>query len=98
MKDDHFLEHVEEDHLNFEYVCKMRGCHNLFTTKRGYELHVAIHTDDDYVECDYCDEIFSTEDDKKVHENVHDMFRVSLLTWQYCTKWKKYKVLKSRCT
>ena len=89
MKDD-FLEHIEEDHLNFEYVCKMRGCHNLFTTKQGYELHVLIHKDDDYVECDYCDEIFSTEDDKKVHKNVHDKSEYPFKC-KYCTKWKKRK-------
>ena len=35
MKDDDFLEHIEEDHPNFDCVCKMRGCHSLSLQNGG---------------------------------------------------------------
>ena len=80
--------HIIKAHPDVKYKCKVHGCQYLFGTWRGFTNHIKKYNGVTLQNCDFCSEIFSTEQEKQDHEVNHD---VSLYPYrcEFCKKYRK---------
>ena len=60
--------HILKGHPDVKYKCKVPGYQYLFGTHGGFTNHMKKHSGVTVQNCDFCNEIFSTEAEKQVHE------------------------------
>ena len=94
--------HVNNWHTNIKWICEHDGCWHLFSTRQIFVSHVKKVHNTDIVHCNYCNEIYSTEEQRSRHENVHSKKEYKYRC-NYYKCWKMQKCdfnrhLKSSCT